>query len=103
MSNETSSKGKSNSIHSKLMGLKLKSGGSLIHIKTDCPDKYTKEYKHYYEYKQSGKRIVKIRVYVDEEKIVVFRNSSGVVNGSTEVFSDIEKAVTNIESFLNSI
>jgi len=104
MSNEINLKEKSDSIHSEFMGLKLKSGGSLIHMKTDCPDKDKKEYAHYYEYERSEKRIVKIKVYVDEEKITVFINSPVVtVDSPVKVFSDTKEAVKDIESFLNSI
>ena len=103
MSNEISLKEKSDSIHIEIMGLKLKSDGSLIHIKTDCLDKYNKEYAHYYKYERSEKYCVWFEVHVDEEKIVVCQTDSIISNVSLsfKVFSDTEEAVNYIESFLN--
>ena len=104
MSNEISLKEKSDSIHSKIMGLKLKSGGSLTHIKTDIPDEYTEEYKHHYEYERSEKCIAKIRVHVDKKKIVVEIDSLTVaVDCPVKVCLDTKEAVNYIESFLNSM
>jgi len=104
MSNEISLKKKSASIHSEIMGLELKSDGSLIHIKTDCPDKYNKEYAHYYKYERSEKCIAKIKVHVDERKIVVEIDSLTVaVDCPVKVCLDTKEAVNYIESFLNSM
>lgn len=105
MSNEINLKKKSDLIHSKIMGLKLNSGGSLTHLKTDIPDEYNEEYTQYYQYERSEKYIVKIKVYVDKVKITVFFGIAPPVVkvDSPVVFSDIEKAVNYIESFLNSM
>lgn len=102
MSNEISLKEKSASIHSEIMGLKLNSGGSLIRYNT-VPDKYNKEYTHYYKYERSEKYYVGFEVHVDEEKIVVCQTDSIISNVSLsfKVFSDTEEAVNYIESFLN--
>ena len=105
MSNEISLKEKSASIHIEIMGLKLKSDGSLIHIKTDCLDKYNKEYAHYYKYERSEKYYVGFEVHVDEEKVAVCKNVSieSNVDFPFEVFLDTEEAVNYIECFLNSM
>ena len=106
MSNEINLKEKSDLIHSKIKGLKLKSGVPLIHTKTVCPDKYQEEYAHYYNYERSEKYIAQIRVHVDKEKIVVFYEIVPpvvTVDCSNKVFYDTEEAVNDIEYFLNSM
>jgi hypothetical protein len=102
MSNEISLKEKSDSIHIEIMGLKLKSDGSLIHIKTDCLDKYNKEYAHYYKYERSEKYYVGFEVHVNEEKVIVCQTDSikSNVQLSFEEFSDTEEAVIYIKTFL---
>ena len=104
MSNEIKLKEKSDLIHSKIKGLKLNSGGSLIRTDTLSPDEYTEEYKHYYEYERSEKCIAKIRVHVDEKKIVVEIDSLTVaIDCPVKVCLDTKEAVNYIESFLNSM
>ncbi len=105
MPNEINLKEKSDLIHKKIMGLKLKADCSLTRIETVCPYIDNEEYAAHYHYERSGRYIVKIRVYVGKEKItVVSEIVPPVVKCSpVEVFLDTEEAVNHIESFLNSM